>query len=97
MSVMDNIHEFAKDKAGTIIALCFLCITIGGFTIQIGKEEGRLDESTRRISLLEEQTRQLATKSELGDQYRDTTRRLDRIEDKVDNIARENGITVRSR
>lgn len=97
MNAMESIHEFAKGKAGNLIAVCILAFTVGGYALQVGKAQGRIEDNARRISLLEEQNRQFATKSELSDQYKDMTRRLDRIEDKVDNIARENGLTVRAR
>lgn len=97
MTAMESISEFAKGKAGTLISVCILAFTVGGYALQVGKAEGRIEDNSRRIALLEERAQQLASKSDMGEQYKDVTRRLDRIEDKVDVLARGEGLSVRSR
>lgn len=97
MTAMESITEFAKEKAGTLCAVCLLAMTIGGYFKEVGKVQGRIEESGRRIQVLEDRQEQLASKSEMGEQYKDVTRRLDRMEDKMDVLVRNEGLPVRTR
>ena len=62
-----------------------LCI-LAGYAVGIGYSMAKINENERRITVLETQMRDSMLKSDAQNQFDDIKRRLDKLDDKLDQI-----------
>lgn len=76
----DKLAEFADRKAGYLMLL----LTLAGYAVGIGFNLEQLNDQGRRIAVLESRIETHVTKADESLHYQEITRRLERVEDKLD-------------
>jgi hypothetical protein len=89
----DKIAELAERRTGIIM----LALTLAGYAVGIGYNLAAITENARRLAIVEAQMSSHMSKTDASAQYQEVTRRLERIEDKVDRLSVQDGIEVKRR